>query len=176
MRGPILAGSFLLAVLATTGCGPSLKSVKGVVKLDGNPVEGALVSFVSDDGTNIFSGATDASGNFTLANAQNQPGVTPGTYKVTVTKRAGVTGGGEAMMPGSPEYMKQMEKEAKEGAKKSGPGGMMMPGMMKGGPGTLTSGEKSELPNVYSSASTTPITVTVPPPNQPVVIELKSKP
>jgi len=173
MRRPILAGSLLFAILGVTGCGPNLKPVTGVVKLDGNPVEGATVSFVSDDGKNVFTGFTDASGNFKLANAENKEGVAPGSYKVTVVKRPNM--GGEAMMPGSPEYMKQMEKESKEGGgKKSGPGAMMMPGAMA--KGSLQGGEKSDLPNVYSSASTTPLTVTVPPPSQPVVLELKSKP
>jgi hypothetical protein len=172
MRRPILAGSLLLAILGMTGCGANLKPVNGVVKLDGNPVEGATVSFVSDDSKNVYTGFTDASGNFSLVSADNKSGALPGTYKVTVVKRAAMTGG-EAMMPGSPEYLKQMEKDAKEGAKHQPKGGFM-PGMVP--KGTMTSGEKSDLPNVYSSAATTPLTVTVPPSSQPVVLDLKSKP
>jgi hypothetical protein len=172
MRRPILAGSLLLAILGMTGCGPSLKTVNGVVKLDGNPVEGATVSFVSDDGKNVYTGFTDASGNFSLVSSDNKSGALPGTYKVTVVKRAAM-GGGEAMMPGSPEYLKQMEKDAKEGSKHQPKGGLM-PGMMP--KGTMTSGEKSDLPNIYSSSATTPLSVTVPPSSQPVVLDLKSKP
>jgi hypothetical protein len=173
MRRPILAGALLFAIVWVTGCGPSLKPVTGVVKLDGNPVEGATVSFISDDGKNVFTGFTDSSGSFKLANSENKAGVVPGNYKVTVVKRPSM--GGEAMMPGSPEYMKHMEKEGKEASKHQTKGGFM-PGMPRPGAGGVMGGEKSELPSIYSSASTTTLTVTVPPPSQPVVLELKSKP
>jgi hypothetical protein len=165
----------LVAVLlvTTAGCGPSLKKVKGVVKLDGTPVEGATVAFVSSDGITLYSGFTDQTGTFTLSTPDGKEGVPPGTYKVTVVKHAAMQGGEGGA--GSPEYTKMMEKSAKEAAKESaGSKGGMMPGMPRGGG---TSHEKTELPKIYASATSTPISVTVPPPSSdPVAIELKSKP
>jgi len=170
-----LAALVAAALATATGCGPSLTKVKGVVKLDGAPVEGATVAFMSEDGNSVYSGFTDASGEFTLTGQDGKTGVPAGSYKVTVVKHQALAGG-EASGPGSPDYMKQMEKMSKEGAK-SGMGGpgMMMPGMPKGG-GPGGTHEKSELPLVYSGATTTPISVKIPPPSSPVPIELKSKP
>jgi len=138
------------------------------VKLDGNPVEGATVSFVSEDGKSTYSGQSDANGNFTIAGgADNKQGAPSGTYKVLVIKTPKYEG---KMEPGSPEYFKQMEKSSppKEGM----PG--MRPGM--GGPGGRSPGVKSELPAIYASVSSTPLTVKIPLETNPVVIELKSKP
>jgi len=73
-------------------------------------------------------------------------GVPPGTYKVTVTKISAPTGGPAA--PGSPEAMKMM----------------------------TSGGRKSELPLIYGDIGTSPLTLTVPPPEAPAKIELKSNP
>jgi hypothetical protein len=163
-----------LALLAGTGCGPTAVKVKGVVKLDGNPVEGATVAFVAEDGKTAYTGFTEAGGTFTLVGPDGKPGVPAGNYKVTVVKHAMMTGG-EAAGPGSPDYMKQMEKMSKEAAKESGVGkGGLMPGMPR--PGAKGGHEKTELPQIYASAEKTPLSVKVPPPSDPVTIDLKSKP
>jgi hypothetical protein len=177
----LLAASALLA-LAACGCGGKFVEVKGVVKLDGKPVEGATVSFVSEDGAKSYSGQTDANGEFTLSGGPRS-GAPNGTYKVTVTKTAKVSGA-EQMAPGGEDYVKHMKDESK-GDKKTtmagpgakGPPGMkgmpMMPGMpMPVGGGA---GPKSDLPTLYASASTTPLTVTVNSDMQPVQLDLKSK-
>ena len=163
-----------LALLAGTGCGPSVVKVKGVVKLDGSPVDGATVTFMSEDGKTTYSGFSDSSGTFTLNGPDGKPGVPAGTYKVTVVKHAAMTGG-DAAGAGSADAMAMMKKSADEAAKTNMPGkGMMMPGMPRaGGAGGH---EKSELPLVYASAEKTPLSVKVPPPSDPVQIELKSKP
>lgn len=167
--GSLLAG----AVVAAAGCGSSSVKFKGVVQVDGTPTAGVTVTFVSEDGNRTYAGLTDSSGTFTLTGPDGKPGVPAGTYKVTVVKVAQLEGG-ENLSAGSADYMKQMEKMGKE-AGKSGTGNMMMPGMRRPG-GNKTSDNKSDLPTIYGSATTTPITVTVPPPTDPVVIEVKSKP
>lgn len=168
LSAPLVA----LALLAGTGCGPSAVKVKGIVKLDGNPVEGATVAFVAEDGKTAYTGFTEAGGTFTLVGPDGKPGVPAGTYKVTVVKHAAKSGG-EAAGPGSPDYMKEMQNSAKEAAK-AAPGKGFMPGMPR--PGTAGGHEKSELPQIYGSAEKTPISVKVPPPSDPVTIDLKSKP
>jgi len=165
----------LAAAVCLTGCS-SRPQVQGVVTLDGTPVEGATVSFISADGKDIFTGFTDASGKFTLQGNDQKPGAAPGTYKVTVVKTPAMKTG--PLDPNSPDYMKEMQKEYKEGAKHNQPkmamGKMPMPGapMMGGAPGQ---GIKSELPVAYALAESTPLTVKVPPEKQPIPIELKSK-
>lgn len=77
--------------LLTSGCGPDLshlpKTVQadGLVTLDGVPVDGAQVVFISADG-NSASAATDTSGKFSLRSFDEKPGAVPGTYKVQVSK------------------------------------------------------------------------------------------
>jgi len=177
------AGCFLIAI-GLTGCGPRLNPVKGVVTLDGTPVEGAVVSFISEDRKQAYNGRSDANGNFELF-TDEKPGAPAGTYKVVVTKVKPVPGG-DQMTPGGGDYGKQMQKEAAEG-KGGSKGPAMTPGMpmMKGGmpgmPGMPmmkagASGPKTELPPAYASADSTPITVKVPLDHSPVTIELKSKP
>jgi len=157
--------------LLWTGCGPKAAAVKGVVTLDGQPVEGANVTFVSEDGSTSYTGFTDASGNCTLDWGQGKE-TKAGTYKIIVIKAPKVDLPGE-ITPGSPEAMKQMQSETKGATKvgggtKAGIPGMKMPG--KGAP------VKTELPVIYSSAATTPLNAKLPPDSQPIPIELKSKP
>jgi hypothetical protein len=166
----------LVAGLGTVaGCGGN-EPVKGVVKLDGTPVEGATVTFVSEDGKATFSGTTDAAGEFTLAGTDGKAGAKPGTYKVMVTK---MSANAEPMAPPNPGDMKEAKAEMMEGAKEAakpkagGPRRPMGPGGMMGG-GMISPGVRTELPVVYASTETTPIKVTVPS-GQPIAIDLKSK-
>jgi len=66
-----------LAPVLLAGCGASTGNVSGTVTLNGNPVNHAVVSFVSPDGA-IQSAITDASGKYTLE------GVKAGPNQVTV--------------------------------------------------------------------------------------------
>jgi hypothetical protein len=170
-----ISGLLLVAgLLGMVGCGPSYKSVEGVVTLDGKAVEGATVVFVAENGSgNTASGLTDANGKFTLT-AGGKKGALAGNYKVLITRVKPIGAGGEAgMKPGSPEYVKQMEKKAK----KQGPptGGGTKPGMpMPGRP--VKEGESgSDLPEKYATADKTPLTCKVPPDTKPVKFELSSK-
>jgi hypothetical protein len=150
------------------------------VTLDGSPVEGASVTFVSESGTETYSGGTDSKGEFSLFGTDQKSGVKPGTYKVVVTK---TTQKGEAMAPASPgeaggaqqKEMMNAGKDPKSPPKtKTGPGGMPM---MPVGPGAAgkPSGVKTELPVIYASAETTPLKVTIPSDSKSISIELKSK-
>jgi Carboxypeptidase regulatory-like domain len=76
----------LLLVLLLAGCGPGRIEVSGVATLDGKPVEGAAVLFKPTAGGPAAFAVTDAGGRYRLESA-NHPGVTPGTYEVTIRKQ-----------------------------------------------------------------------------------------
>ena len=83
-----------LTLLACLGCNSGLRTeyVDGIVTLDGNPVEGALVTFIpaSAGEARVAAGTTDAKGHYTLTVAEGGRagrGTTVGDYKVTVAKR-----------------------------------------------------------------------------------------
>ena len=172
-------GLFVAAVascFALTGCGTKYSEVKGVVKLDGSPVEGATVTLVSDDGKKSYAGVTDASGNFAILSG-DKPGAPAGSYKVLVIKNKSVAGLGEGgMVAGGDSYMKMMKGNQKEAEKESTKG---MKGSIGPAPVSMApqgaAAVKSDLPGTYGAAASTPLTVTVPT-NGPVTLELKSKP
>ena len=162
-----ISGLLLVAVLlGMVGCGPSYKSLEGVVTLDGKAVEGATVVFAPADGSgNTANGLTDANGRFTLT-AGNKKGALAGNYKVLITRKKALgAGGNAAMKPGSREYLEQMQgKMGKDAAK----GGLM--------PGKPTSeAPDTDLPEKYATADKTPLTCKVPPDSTPVKFELSSK-
>jgi len=167
--------------LTLTGCGAKYVPVEGVVRLDGQPLDGATVVFTSEDGKKTFSGFTDAGGAFSLGGGE-KPGALPGTYKVTVTKKAALKGD-ENSGAGSDAYLKQRKGGLSEAEKAGGPGTkMMMPGAggkigmpAVGKSSGAPASTKSELPAPYASVSSTPFTVQVPS-EGPVQLDLKSKP
>jgi hypothetical protein len=77
-----LCAVFLLSGL---GCGGRLVKVQGVVKLDGQPVEGAVVVFENDgqEGRPAV-GQTDSDGIFYLGTFKSEDGALRGNYKVTI--------------------------------------------------------------------------------------------
>lgn len=174
----ILHKVYSIAVIGICLLGTScsdLSEAKGVVTLDGNPVEGASVTFVSESGSDTYSAVTDAKGEFTLVGSDQKKGAKPGTYKVLVTKSAFK---GESMAPPTPGGTggTDAEKEMKDAAKGGGgaKGGIRPPMGMMGG-NMQAPGIKSELPAVYASSDTTPIKLKVPADNKVLTIELKSK-
>ena len=95
MHRKVLLAGLLASILLLAGCGPSLPPtiyVKGIVTLDGNPVEGAAVLFSPEEGRPA-SGITDAQGEFELQTFEPRDGAVLGTHKVTVTLKK-VTGVG----------------------------------------------------------------------------------
>ena len=83
----------MTVLLVAAGCGggnlPRTVPARGVVTLDGKPVEGAQVVLVPDpqgpDAVGGF-GASDSSGRFSLRAFDAKDGVIPGAYKVQVSK------------------------------------------------------------------------------------------
>jgi hypothetical protein len=163
----ITALSLAIAAVTLSGCGGSgkLHPVEGTVTMDGNPVEGAAVTFISDDGKKTFGGQTDASGKYAMYFGE-KPGVHAGTYKVLVTKAKKIEGD---MTAGGADYMKQMEKMAKDSPKEKKDGGLFIPNS-----GKASQAPKGELPAMYSSAVTTPFSATVPV-TGPVNFDLKAE-
>jgi len=107
-----------------------------VVTYNGEPVEGATVTFMAtSEGGRGAMGTTDASGKYSLLTFVAGDGAIPGSYKVKIAKKAG--GGGF---------------EATEGA-----GGMLVP--PAGGPPTVK--PKDELPAKYADDSTSGLTAEV---------------
>ena len=85
-------------ILGCGPAGPAVQPVSGTVTLDGQPVEGATISFVplEDPGASDLSGPllaigrTDASGKYALTATQSTAvdrGTTVGQYKVTIVKK-----------------------------------------------------------------------------------------
>jgi len=142
------------AAVFACGCGGRVTTVEGTVTLDGKPVEGATVSFipVGEKGQSA-NGFTDATGKYSLTTGTGKKkGALAGEYKVTVTKSEAMTTG--PLKPGSPEYMAKMKEMSSPGAKKSAPKGSL-------------------LPEKYSDASKTPLTLKVPSDNYDLKLEKK---
>jgi hypothetical protein len=84
----------LCAVSICIGCGsdavefPDRAQVTGKVTLDGDPVAGADVVFVStlEKGGHSATGRTNADGEYTLSSFGHEDGAVLGDYAVTVTK------------------------------------------------------------------------------------------
>lgn len=143
-------------LLVAGGCGSGdMVPVEGVVTLDGQPLEGAAVSFVPDQKGRPAQGETDAAGKFTLSTAAAGDGVVPGKYKVGVSKMEKPSGGAAGAAGAAPEGQVQL----------SGPP------MGKGSPPL----PKSLVPGKYVNPNTSEITVVVEKGMAPVQIELKSK-
>ncbi len=79
--------------LLLTGCGdsdrPGLAPASGIVRLDGEPVEGASVTFVPVTGGRPGSGTTDSAGRYSIKTYEDAPGGIVGEHKVSVTKMSG---------------------------------------------------------------------------------------
>lgn len=83
-------GLCLTALLAMSGCGGASSigavPVTGTVTLDGQPVEGAAVTFAPQEKGRAAAGVTDASGKFVLMTERPKDGAVPGAYRVGITK------------------------------------------------------------------------------------------
>ena len=86
-----------ICTLFVSGCGqsgPPLGFVAGTVKLDGKPVPGALVTFISKeaDGSSSY-GKTDANGKYQLEFSTDRFGVMLGNHDVVITTRSVIISG-----------------------------------------------------------------------------------
>lgn len=86
----------IAGIVAMTGCAEdpfALVPVSGVVKMDGEPLEGAIISFQpiakegSDNSGPGSSGVCDAEGRFTLATqtAEREPGAVVAVHKIRLS-------------------------------------------------------------------------------------------
>ena len=164
------------------GCGPKMIDASGQLTIDGAPVSGAMLTFVSTaEGSNAnYTAMSDASGNFSVVNGDTR-GVLAGTYKVTVVKSP--KGSSTEMTAiGDTDYMKDMKSTADK-QKSAGNPMNKMPGMpgMKGGPmgpmGGAPAGPtiKTELPLIYAAFTTTTFSVTLPGEAMPLKLDMKGE-
>ena len=151
----LLSAAAVAAVLALVsgGCSGGSK-VQGTVKYKGQPVDGATVSLVADDGNIVASGQTDASGKFTLQTAQGKDTIPAGTYKATVTKME------------TPKGFDPNKMQVEEGGKNVADMAKMMKGMTFSPP-------KSVLPEKFRTRESTTLKVTVPS-KDPINLDLDS--
>jgi hypothetical protein len=155
-------GLVLFGLLTGVGCGKG-KTVKveGVVTLDNQPVEGAMVRFVPVDPAagQPASGITGSDGHFRLTTRSPNDGAMPGEYKVQITLEEKQEGG-----PGidfnRPDQVGKAMKGFGEQAKAT-----------SGGQRPAT--KKTSIPEIYGSDRTT-LRAVVPPPESPIRIDLRS--
>lgn len=90
-----------LLSLMFTGCGgsdrPGLAPASGIVRLNGEPVKGASVTFIPVKGGRPGAGTTDATGRYTIKTYEDATGGIVGEHKVSVTK---ISGPGAFVMQG----------------------------------------------------------------------------
>lgn len=84
-------GLLLLASITFLGCGTgeSVTPVTGTVTVDGQPLDGASISFLPEAGTKAGVGGSaksDSSGKYSVKTAKGSDGLPPGKYTITVTK------------------------------------------------------------------------------------------
>ena len=75
-----------VACLVLSGCdsGPKVSLVKGVVTVDGTPLENATVDFYPSNGDRASSGTTNAQGEYELMYSATKKGARPGEHTVTI--------------------------------------------------------------------------------------------
>ncbi|HUG19828.1 MAG TPA: carboxypeptidase-like regulatory domain-containing protein [Planctomycetaceae bacterium] len=136
-----------LLCLVFAGCSggaadrPDLYPVSGTVMYNGDPVEGATVSFISEKAPRAASGITNSEGKFQLSTFDVNDGAVAGTHTITVRKmEAGAT----------PAMTK--EEEAKMLNDPTAMANQMTQG------GNTDSGPKSLLPEKYQSSDTSGLT------------------
>ncbi|MCS7238090.1 MAG: carboxypeptidase-like regulatory domain-containing protein [Thermoguttaceae bacterium] len=85
----LLAAGLALALLGPAGCkrgDPNFATVYGEIRLDGQPLAGALVEFDPENGSPSY-GITDPYGRYTLRFNHQQAGALIGRHTVRITTR-----------------------------------------------------------------------------------------
>lgn len=136
----ILSILFFLSGCNTDDGLPKTVPAKGIVLVDGQPIEGAVVVLMQDSGSNFARGITDKSGNFSLDTFETKRGAIPGDYKVTISKTVTVES--------RTKMSKAMEQEALEAA--------------GGDASQINASWVNDLPNKYASPGTSGLNVTIP--------------
>jgi hypothetical protein len=88
----VLVGLFIFSAVGCGGPDSQFVRVEGTITFNGQPVDGATVTFqpINPDSGGAAAGTTDANGVFTLTSGQatrGGTGVLPGEYRVLVSKR-----------------------------------------------------------------------------------------
>lgn len=141
----------LLAIAASavlvSGCAKDTghRKTTGVVTYNGEPVEGATVVFIPQvQGGASGSAMTDAQGAYSATSGSVGEGLLPGEYKVTISKRETVVDPDQAAYEaGEITYDELQERNRAKGLSGTGPAG------------------ESLVPEIYSNAAATPLTITV---------------
>lgn len=107
----LLGACLMAAVLGCSGGGdtPDLGKVSGKVTLNGEPLDGATVEFIPEQGGRPSIGTTDKDGNYTLLFRADTPGALIGSHLVRITSQRSRSGGegGEPLVPARPEVVPQ---------------------------------------------------------------------
>jgi hypothetical protein len=92
----VFLGGIILCLCGGCGGGtadaPELAEVRGVVKLEGKPLEGATVTFMPTEGR-PSAGLTNAAGEYELMYTMEEPGAKLGKHTVTITTERARSGG-----------------------------------------------------------------------------------
>jgi hypothetical protein len=148
-----LGWTILFAALVLVGCDGKarLTKVKGIVTLDGTPVENANVTFMPVDASvgKQATAVTGADGSFQLTTSQSNDGAVAGEYKVLVQYEEGYE------VPAARNVKEAMEGAGKMRQQKKKP-------------------PKYVVPSIYSDPNKTPLRQKVPP-DGTVKLELQSK-
>jgi len=114
----IMSSFVLVSLIVLVGCGPKSDGnffVTGTVTQGGQPLEGARVAFIPDEGGSgeAASGATDANGKYVLTTSSGREGTgtKPGAYRVTVSKTDIVWDGRSYLPPTREEPDVQVKDE-----------------------------------------------------------------
>jgi hypothetical protein len=98
----LLTGFILLAVGCSRGDRPVIAKASGIVTLDGNPVEGATVTFEPVSGGRPCFGITDMEGRYKITSYEEGDGAPVGDHYVSVIK---ITGPGASAPAGTDNSM-----------------------------------------------------------------------
>jgi len=114
----LMALAFSISMVFGCGDGPTLVPVSGKVTLDGQPLEGATLSFMPEPGNPVSTAGSDVTGpqgNFTMT-YNGRAGLTPGKYKVMISKTEEVDAKGKDISPifAKAKFEKQLMGLAKE--------------------------------------------------------------
>ncbi|MBR4975980.1 MAG: hypothetical protein IKY61_02915 [Thermoguttaceae bacterium] len=140
--------ALVASAVLVSGCGKDLgyRKTTGKVTLNGEPLAGAIVTFVGQgQGTESGAATTNDKGEYSANSGSVGEGLKPGEYKVTISKRETVVDEDlERLKAGEITDDEYQELKAKRGMKEN-------------------SGSVGEnlVPDEYSSAATTSLTATV---------------
>lgn len=140
----------MITLVALAGCGgssgfPKTYPVTGTVKLNGKPIDGAMVTFQMESGKENAIGTTDKNGEFSLSMFRPGDGAVPGKYKVAIKKEDAAPVATNAPPPGQIGSAELPADYAPPVESKGGGGGK----------------KKSEIPEKYANNATSGLIATV---------------